>query len=87
MSKLYETTRASLAGHTYHSHGDSQRLEYWGSKVDGEGVVYVSTVLVCPVSADNFLDRVQELSHQNDRIVPILVANMLICLLKIRESR
>ena len=27
-----------------------------------------------------FLDRVQELSHQNDRVVPILVANMLICL-------
>ena len=35
----------------------------------------MSTVLVCPVSADYyFLDRVQELSHQNDRVVPILVA-------------
>ena len=45
----------------------------------------MSTVLVCPVSADYyFLDRVQELSHQNDRVVPILVANMPV---KIRESR
>ena len=29
---IYETTRASLAGHTYYSHRDSQQLEYWGSK-------------------------------------------------------
>ena len=43
-------------------------------------VLSVSTVLVCPGSIDYFLDRVQELSHQNDRVVPILVANMLICL-------
>ena len=61
----YETTIASLAGHTYiatvfcaigefaihlqcHSThgGDSQRLEYWESKVDGLGVIYVSTILV-----------------------------------------
>ena len=35
----------------------------------------MSTVLVCLGSADYyFLDRVQELSHQNDRVVPILVA-------------
>ena len=27
-----------------------------------------------------YLDRVQELWHQNDRVVLILVANMLICL-------
>ena len=41
----------------------------------------MSIVLVCPGSTDYyFLDRVQELSYQNDRVVPILVANILICL-------
>ena len=92
----YETTIASLAGYTcflcnwgvcytspmsFYSRWGQPATGYWGSKVDRLGVIYVSTILVCPRSADyHFLDRVPKLSHQNDRVVPILVTNMLICL-------
>ena len=79
---IYETTRASLAGHTYYSHGDSQQLEYCRGQKLMDKMLSMCPQYYCAQGPQIiiFLDRVQELSHQNDRVVPILVANMLICL-------
>ena len=75
----------SILSHSTHTVGTaSNRNAAWGSKVDRWGVAYVSTILVCPGSADHyFWTGFKNFSPPNGRVVPILVANMPV---KIRES-
>ena len=72
----------SISSHSTHTVGTASDWDTRGQKLmDKVLSMCLHAVLVCPGSAGYyFLDRVQELCHQSDRVVPILVANMLMCL-------